>query len=74
MRGNSYSRNHTTLSPDDPAFWQFGFEESAVIDYPEAIDFILEKTGHEDLFFIGTFLLICFLLFLYFFFFLFPHE
>ena len=55
MRGNTYSRNHTRLDPDEPAFWQFGFEESALIDYPETIDFILEKTGHEDLFFVGTY-------------------
>ena len=56
MRGNSYSRNHTTLDPDLPEFWQFGFEESGLVDYPETIDFILEKTpGQEDLFFIGSY-------------------
>lgn len=55
MRGNSYSRNHTHLNPDtDTSFWKFSFEESGRIDYPETIDFILEKTGHEDLFFIGN--------------------
>lgn len=54
-RGNSYSRNHTSLDPCTSCadFWRFGFEESALNDYPVFVDFILEATGSEDLFFVG---------------------
>ncbi len=29
------------------------FDESARYDYPSTIDYILKKTGHEQLFFVG---------------------
>ena len=55
MRGNSYSRNHTTLDSCTTCkdFWQFGIEESAVFDYPASIDYILQETGMPDLHFVG---------------------
>jgi hypothetical protein len=31
VRGNRFSRNHTTLSPDrDPAFWDYSWDEHAL--------------------------------------------
>lgn len=55
IRGNSYSRNHTNLDPCTGCadFWDFGFEEPALSDYPLFIDFILSETGEEGIFFVG---------------------
>ena len=55
LRGSTYSRNHTTLDPCASCtdFWDFALEESAVLDYPTVIDFILAETGHPDLHFAG---------------------
>uniref|UniRef100_A0A1B0D593 Partial AB-hydrolase lipase domain-containing protein n=1 Tax=Phlebotomus papatasi TaxID=29031 RepID=A0A1B0D593_PHLPP len=53
-RGNTYSRSHTTLDPDDDAaFWQFSWHEIGTIDVPAMIDFILEETSEEKLHYIG---------------------
>lgn len=48
-RGNTFSRNHTTLNPDNIEFWQFSWHEIGYYDLPAAIDFILAKTEHEKL-------------------------
>jgi pimeloyl-ACP methyl ester carboxylesterase len=55
IRGNSYSRNHTTLDPCTSCseFWSFGLEEPALLDYPTFIDYIVNKSGHADMHFVG---------------------
>ncbi|GFN80904.1 lipase [Plakobranchus ocellatus] len=52
-RGNTYSRRHASLSPDDPKFWDWSFDEMAKYDMPAFIDFILTKTGQPSLSLIG---------------------
>lgn len=52
-RGNTYSRNHLTLSPDSKAFWQFSWNEMAIYDVPAAIDYILNTTNQKDLYYVG---------------------
>ncbi|KAG7200941.1 hypothetical protein KM043_003301 [Ampulex compressa] len=52
-RGNVYSRNHTSLSPQDRAFWNFSYHELGVYDLPAVIDYILEATSREKLHYIG---------------------
>jgi pimeloyl-ACP methyl ester carboxylesterase len=52
-RGNVYSQAHHTLSPTDPAFWQFTFDEFAHYDLPAKIDFILGRTGAQKLVYVG---------------------
>lgn len=52
-RGNRYSRNHTTLSPESSAFWQFSFNEMGRFDIPNTIDYILAQTQQTSLFHIG---------------------
>lgn len=49
MRGNMYSRAHTTLDPDGLKFWEFSFHEIALYDVPAMIDYILDNTGQEKL-------------------------
>ena len=54
MRGNHYSRQHKSLNPDtDQDFWSFTFDESARMDYPAAIDYILNITSHSKLQYVG---------------------
>lgn len=53
-RGNSWSRKHKTLDPDrDNEFWAFSFDEMAKKDLPAVINFIVQKTGQEQLFYVG---------------------
>ncbi|XP_067005697.2 lipase 1 [Anabrus simplex] len=52
-RGNLYSRNHTTLSPEEPEFWKFSWHEMGIYDLPATIDYILNTTGQSRLFYVG---------------------
>ncbi|XP_025837274.1 lipase 3-like [Agrilus planipennis] len=50
VRGNTYSRNHTCL---DPKFWDFSWHEIGFYDLPAMIDYTLETTNNEKLFYVG---------------------
>jgi len=52
-RGNTYSRRHITLSPDEKPFWDFSSDEMGRYDIPANIEYILEATGQEKLVFVG---------------------
>ncbi|KAM9284729.1 LOW QUALITY PROTEIN: lipase member M-like [Morus bassanus] len=47
------SRKHQNYSIDQGEFWAFSFDEMAKFDLPAAINFIVEKTGQEKLYYIG---------------------
>ena len=55
IRGNQYSKNHTRLESCTGCseYWDFTHHDSAIEDYPVTIDYILETTGFENLFFVG---------------------
>ena len=55
IRGNTWSKNHETLEPcsNCSAFWDFNWDTSGHHDYPAMIDYVLDSTGFEDLFFVG---------------------
>ncbi|XP_061856848.1 lipase member M isoform X3 [Colius striatus] len=52
-RGNRWSRKHQNYSIDQDEFWAFSFDEMAKFDLPAAINFIVEKTRQEKLYYIG---------------------
>ncbi|XP_020278819.1 lipase 3-like isoform X2 [Pseudomyrmex gracilis] len=52
-RGNTYSKHHKFYSRKDKEFWNFSFHDIGCYDLPATIDYILEKTGHSKLYFIG---------------------
>ncbi|XP_004583625.2 lipase member K [Ochotona princeps] len=52
-RGNTWSRKHLKLSPKSSEYWAFSFDEMAKYDLPATINFITEKTGQEQLYYVG---------------------
>ena len=53
VRGNFYSRKHVNLDVKSKLFWDFSFHDHAKIDLPNMVDYILEKTEHKQLYYIG---------------------
>ncbi|KRT82468.1 hydrolase, partial [Oryctes borbonicus] len=53
-RGNTWSRKHITYNPNRHSkFWKFSWHEIGTIDLPTMIDYVLEKTGKQQLFYVG---------------------
>ncbi|XP_037051234.1 lipase 3-like [Bradysia coprophila] len=54
-RGNVYSRRHKTKDPNSWSgdFWNFSWLEMGIYDHPAVIDYILYKTGHSKLYYLG---------------------
>ncbi|KAL2302980.1 hypothetical protein Nmel_010436 [Mimus melanotis] len=52
-RGNTWSRKHIHFTVKQEEFWVFSFDEMAKYDIPASVDFILKKTGQEQVFYVG---------------------
>lgn len=52
-RGNSYSLKHKTLGIESQKFWDFSWHEIGIYDLPAMIDFVLNRTRSENLFYFG---------------------
>lgn len=53
FRGNTYSKRHLNLSVDDGKFWDFTWHEMGLNDLPAMIDYVLEQTEQQKLYYIG---------------------
>ncbi|XP_060097268.1 lysosomal acid lipase/cholesteryl ester hydrolase-like [Heteronotia binoei] len=52
-RGNTWSSRHKTLKPTELKFWEFSSHEMGYYDIPAVIYYILNETGHEQLYYVG---------------------
>jgi len=52
-RGSPFSLGHVEYKKDQVEYWQWYQEELGTIDIPTFLDYILDKTGLEDLTYIG---------------------
>ncbi|XP_037777860.1 gastric triacylglycerol lipase-like [Penaeus monodon] len=52
-RGNTYSRRHVRLSPDQPEFWDFSWDEIAQYDLPDMLAYIRNTTRAPTLDYVG---------------------
>jgi len=52
-RGNTYSRKHATLDPEELEYWNFSYDELGRYDLPASVDYILETTGQKKLSYVG---------------------
>ncbi|XP_077999941.1 gastric triacylglycerol lipase-like [Glandiceps talaboti] len=52
-RGNTYSRKHVTLKPDQDEFWAWSWDEMALYDLPASINFALNVSKQEQLYYVG---------------------
>ncbi|XP_066476492.1 lipase member M-like [Tiliqua scincoides] len=52
-RGTTWSRRNRYLSIDQEQFWNFSFHEMGIYDVPATINFILQKTKQDALYYVG---------------------
>ena len=55
-RGNTYSREHESMSGWNPLhlkYWDFSFEDMALYDLPATIDYILGETNNHQIHYVG---------------------
>ncbi|XP_050527781.1 lipase 3-like [Daktulosphaira vitifoliae] len=52
-RGNTYSRSHVSIDPENEKFWNYSFHEIGYYDLPATIDYILNYTNQSQLIYIG---------------------
>ncbi|XP_062520508.1 gastric triacylglycerol lipase-like [Corticium candelabrum] len=53
IRGNTYSTNHTKLSPKDKIFWSWSFDEMARYDIPAMLYYVMNHTNQSEVFYAG---------------------
>ena len=53
FRGNMYSRNHTTLDPDQEIFWRFSWDQMGEFDLPAMLHYVKNMTGRQKILYVG---------------------
>ncbi|KAG5545656.1 hypothetical protein RHGRI_017964 [Rhododendron griersonianum] len=51
-RGTKYSSGHTSLSPSDPVYWDWSWDELAAYDLPASVKYVYDQTG-QNLHYVG---------------------
>ncbi|KAM1373402.1 hypothetical protein ACFX2I_024109 [Malus domestica] len=46
-RGTKYSLGHTSLSPDDRAYWEWSWDELVAYDLPATFQYVRDQTGQK---------------------------
>nr|XP_016506371.1 PREDICTED: triacylglycerol lipase 2-like [Nicotiana tabacum] len=46
-RGTKYSQGHTSLSPQDPAYWEWSWDELVDFDLPATLKYVHDQTGQK---------------------------
>uniref|UniRef100_A0A8C8W452 Lipase n=1 Tax=Peromyscus maniculatus bairdii TaxID=230844 RepID=A0A8C8W452_PERMB len=52
-RGNIYAKKHVYLDSNSEEFWAFSYDELIKYDLPATIDFIVNKTGQKQIYYVG---------------------
>ncbi|KAG7173669.1 Lipase 3-like 3 [Homarus americanus] len=52
-RGNYYGRQHVTLSPEKPEFWDYSWNEMAFYDVPAMLSYVRQASNVEQVFYVG---------------------
>ncbi|XP_016851200.2 lysosomal acid lipase/cholesteryl ester hydrolase [Anolis carolinensis] len=52
-RGTTWSKKHISLSPIFEKYWEFSYDHMAKYDLPAFINFVLQKTGQQQVYYIG---------------------
>ncbi|CAM8957465.1 unnamed protein product [Rhodiola kirilowii] len=46
-RGTKYSQGHTSLSPDDDAYWDWSWDELVAYDLPATVQYVHDQAGQK---------------------------
>ncbi|XP_008788885.2 triacylglycerol lipase 2-like [Phoenix dactylifera] len=52
-RGTIYSLGHTSLSPDDSAYWDWSWDELVAYDLPATFKYVYKQTGQQKIHYVG---------------------
>ncbi|KAH7660078.1 lysosomal acid lipase/cholesteryl ester hydrolase protein [Dioscorea alata] len=52
-RGTKYSSGHTSLQPNDSAYWDWSWDELTAYDLPATVKYIYNKTAEQKLHYVG---------------------
>ncbi|KAI3457628.1 hypothetical protein Pfo_014291 [Paulownia fortunei] len=47
VRGTNYSSGHTSLSPKDPDYWDWSWDELVAYDLPASFQYVYDQTGQK---------------------------
>jgi len=53
VRGNTYSKKHIKYGVHSKDFWDFSFDEHARYDLPAMIDYVVNTTQQQQIFYVG---------------------
>lgn len=52
-RGNKYSHKHLQLKSSSESYWDFCMDQTALLDIPALVNYVLQETGYSNLTYLG---------------------